>query len=96
MDKSTLLEQSNEGAVLVKFHASWCNPCKKMAPILDEVLQDFTDLGYHSVDIDENMELPSEFGVMGVPTLILLRGGEEAARLSGAQSEEALRSFLES
>lgn len=80
---------------VVDFTAPWCGPCKMMAPIFEDVAKHFegkVKLG--KLDVDENPETPSQFGISGVPTLIFFRDGVEATRLVGFQSKDALMAKL--
>jgi thioredoxin 1 len=74
--------------VLVDFFATWCAPCKAIAPILDEISGDLAGkLKVVKVDIDTAEELSSSFAITSVPTLILMKGGKEVQRLSPARSK---------
>ena len=85
--------------VFVDFYADWCGPCKMMAPIFDELAREYAgQLLVVKLDTDRNQATTQRFGVRGIPTLILFRGGQEVARQVGAvpkkQLEEMLRSAL--
>lgn len=77
--------------VLVDFFATWCGPCKMMAPVLDEVAAEVSDRGaVYKVDVDQSPSLASRFEVMSVPTLVLFENGEVAKRFVGMQPKQAL------
>ena len=77
--------------VLVDFFATWCGPCKMMAPVLDRVaLAKQGKAAVYKVDVDQEPELAQRFGVMSVPTLILFKNGEATHRLVGVQAKQAL------
>lgn len=79
--------------VLVDFFATWCGPCKMLAPILEQV-QGETDVEIVKVDIDESMDLAKKFGIMSVPTMILFENGEEKDRIVGLRQKSQILSFL--
>lgn len=82
--------------VLVDFFATWCGPCKMLGPILEEVADETDALKIVKVDIDENMDLAQNFGIMSVPTLILFKDGEEFDRQIGFRPKEQLLEMIES
>ena len=83
--------------VLVDFWAEWCGPCKQIAPALDELSDEFGDkLTIAKVNIDENPETPSKYGVRGIPTLILFKDGEIASTKVGALPKTKIKEWIES
>jgi thioredoxin 1 len=86
-----------ETPVLVDYWAEWCGPCKMIAPILDEVSRDYADkLNVAKVNVDENQEIASKYGIRGIPTLMLFRNGAVVATKVGALSKSQLTAFLDS
>jgi thioredoxin 1 len=82
--------------VLVDYWAAWCGPCKMIAPILDEVATDYAGkLKVVKVDIDSNKETPAKFGIRGIPTLMIFRGGNIEATKVGALSKSQLIDFID-
>ncbi|MFD1569722.1 thioredoxin [Halorubrum laminariae] len=75
--------------LLVDFYADWCGPCQMMEPAVEAVAAD-TDAAVVKVDVDQHQDLAGEYGVQGIPTLLVFAGGELANRMVGAQSESAL------
>ena len=83
--------------VLVDYWAEWCGPCKMIAPILDEISRDYAGkLKIAKVNIDENPKTPGEYGIRGIPTLILFKGGNVEATKIGALSKSQLTAFIDS
>ena len=82
--------------VLVDYWAAWCGPCKMIAPVLEEVAGDYQGkLTIAKMDVDENREVPAKFGIRGIPTLMLFKGGQLAATKVGAMSKAQLTEFLD-
>jgi thioredoxin 1 len=82
--------------VLVDFWAEWCGPCKGIAPILDEASKDYDGrLQIAKLNVDENRDVPAKFGIRGIPTLMLFKGGELAATKVGALSKAQLTAFID-
>ena len=83
--------------VLVDYWAEWCGPCKMIAPILDEVATGYADkLQVAKMNVDENRDIPAKFGIRGIPTLILFKGGQAHAQKVGALSRSQLTAFVDS
>lgn len=82
--------------VLVDYWAEWCGPCKMIAPILDDVAQEYSGkLKVAKLNIDENQQTPAKFGIRGIPTLMLFKGGNIVATKVGALSKSQLTAFLD-
>ena len=83
--------------VLLDFWAEWCGPCKMIAPILDEIAGEYQGrVKIAKMDVDSNKQTPGQFGIRGIPTLILFKDGAVAAQKVGAVSKAQLSAFLES
>ena len=83
--------------VLVDYWAEWCGPCKMIAPILDEIANEYGDrLKICKLDIDANQETPPKYGIRGIPTLMLFKNGDVAATKIGALSKSQLAAFIDS
>jgi len=82
--------------VLVDFWASWCSPCKMIAPIVEELADQYEgQIKVAKVDVDANPIVPGQFGVLSIPTLMLFRGGQAAERIVGYQPKQALEAKLQ-
>jgi len=80
---------------LVDFWAEWCGPCRALAPKLDELASAYQGkLKIYKVDIDANQETPSNFGVRGVPTLILFKNGKQVEQIVGNHPKEAIEAVI--
>jgi len=86
-----------EQPTLVDFWAEWCGPCKMVGPVVEEIAEEYDGkMRVAKMDVDNNRKTPASYGVRGIPTLILFKGGEEAVRFVGFRPKEAMVRELES
>lgn len=83
----------NPGVVLLDFWASWCGPCKMLAPILEELAEE-TTVKICKVDVDSNNELAGEFKIRSIPTIIIFKNGEKVDEMVGFKAKEELKEKL--
>lgn len=80
--------------VLLDFWAAWCAPCRMLAPILDEIAAEHPEIVVAKVNIDQEMELAMRYGVISIPTVLVIRSGEVAAKTVGYSPKEELLSLI--
>ncbi|EST13514.1 thioredoxin [Sporolactobacillus laevolacticus] len=91
VNDANFADETSKGLVLADFWATWCGPCKMMAPVLDEVDSELADnLKIVKLDVDENQATASKYGVMSIPTMFLFKNGEVVDKVVGFQPKEAL------
>ncbi|RME35374.1 MAG: thioredoxin TrxA [Gammaproteobacteria bacterium] len=87
---------NSDQPVLVDYWAEWCGPCKMIAPILDEIAQEYAGrLKVAKLNIDENPATPPKYGIRGIPTLMIFKGGNVAGTKVGALSKSQLSAFID-
>lgn len=82
--------------VLVDFWAEWCGPCRMIAPTVEAIAEEYKDkAGVYKMNVDENPNVPQQYGIRGIPTLILFKGGQEQERIVGAVTREAIARVID-
>ena len=87
---------NSDKPVLLDFFASWCGPCRMVGPILDEIAEERSDIAVVKVNVDDESQLAGQYGVMSIPTMIVIKGGQPIARFVGAQPKAKLVESIDS
>ncbi|MGN1026248.1 MAG: thioredoxin [Faecousia sp.] len=85
---------NSEKPVLLDFWASWCGPCRMVSPIVDEIAAERGDIKVGKVNVDEQPELAGQFGVMSIPTLVVMKGGKVVNKTVGARPKAQILAML--
>ncbi|MBS6005819.1 MAG: thioredoxin [Clostridium baratii] len=85
----------NKGVVLVDFFATWCGPCKMIAPIIDELEAEVGDVKFVKVDVDESPEVATRYGIQSIPTLKVFKDGENVDTVVGFLPKEQIKALIE-
>ena len=84
-----------EPKAVLRFTATWCPPCKALAPIFDEVAAEHPDMKTFVIDVDSHSDISQRFGIKGIPTLMRIESGSVKLQMSGAQPKEEVQKFFE-
>ena len=87
--------KASDKPVLLDFYADWCGPCRMVAPILEEIAAEHPEYVIGKINVDDNPELAASFGVMSIPTLVVLKNGEIANQSTGARPKAQILAMLE-
>ena len=91
--QAAVLESKN--TVLLDFWASWCGPCKMLAPIVEEIAEEYSDVTLGKINVDEQMELAIQFGIVSIPTLIVMEGGKAVQTAVGYRPKADILALLD-
>ena len=84
----------SDKTVLIDMYATWCGPCKMQAPIIDEIAEEKTEIKVGKIDIDEAPEIAEKYGVMSIPTLLIIKNGEVSKQFVGLTKKEDIEASL--
>lgn len=95
ISENEFAEVQEKAVSLIDFSATWCGPCKMLAPVLDEVSEEMKDsVSFFNIDVDENPNLAEKFGVSSIPALVVLKNGEKADMQVGFQPKAGIVNFI--
>lgn len=87
--------KASEKPVLLDFYADWCGPCRMVSPLVDEIAEENEQYLVGKINVDEEGELAAQFGVMSIPTLVVMKGGEVVSTSTGARPKAQILELLE-
>ena len=87
--------KASKNTVLLDFYADWCGPCRMVAPIVDEIANERADIVVGKINVDEDPELASAFGVVSIPTLAVMKNGEVVEQSAGARPKAAILNMID-
>lgn len=91
----TYTQDTSSGVVLVDFWAEWCGPCKLIAPVIEELSNEMTDVTFAKLNVDENQQSAQNLGITSIPTLLLYKNGEIVEKIVGMMPKPQLKKALE-
>ena len=87
--------KNSEKPLLLDFYAEWCGPCRMLSPVIDKIAEERDDIIVAKINVDENPQLASQFGVISIPTLVVMKNGEVVNKSSGARPKAQILALLE-
>ena len=94
INKNNFSELS-KGRVLIDFYADWCGPCRMVIPVVEKIAEEYPEYKVVKVNVDEEQELAAQFGVMSIPTLMVVKNGEVVNKSVGAKNKQQILAMLE-
>ena len=87
--------RNSDKPVLIDFYADWCGPCRMVSPIVDEIAEERDDIVVGKINVDDDPELAIKFGIVSIPTLMVLKKGEVAKKATGARPKDDILDMLD-
>ena len=87
-------EKTKDGLVLIDFWAAWCGPCRMVVPLVEEIAKERSDIKVVKINVDEEQELAMQFGVMSIPTLVVMKNGKVVNQVTGARPKAQILAML--
>ena len=84
-----------ERPAIIDFYATWCGPCKMLAPVMEQLSDEITDVEFYNIDVDENPDLAREYRIMNIPAVIAIKGGQVAGQQIGLVSKDDMKGFID-
>jgi thioredoxin 1 len=94
-DNFEQLVKNSEKPVLLDFYADWCGPCRMVSPVVDEIAEERTDIVVGKINVDDDPSLAMDFGIVSIPTLIVVKAGKPTAQAVGVRPKDAILAMLE-
>ncbi len=95
IENNNMAEVEKSKLAVVDFSATWCGPCKMLAPVFHELAEEMEGVDFFNADVDENQELAGKYGIQGVPSVLIFKDGVQVDRSVGFQPKDRLRQFIE-
>ncbi len=90
IDANGFENEAKKGMAVVDFSATWCGPCKMLAPVLEEISEEMADVNFYKIDVDDNTDLAVKYGISNIPALLVLKDGEKQDLLVGFRPKDAI------
>ena len=91
LEEDNFEDKVSKGSIIIDFYADWCAPCNAMKPIFDKISGEFKKVMFYKVNVDKSQSIATQFSVRSLPTILLLKNGEEVDRVTGVIYEEKLK-----
>ncbi len=95
INEKEFVNEAKSGLAVVDFSATWCGPCKMIAPIVEELSQEMGNVNFYNVDVDENQNLAAEYGIFSIPAILVMKDGVKQDIMVGFKPKAALKADIE-